>query len=465
MQVETTVTMVAAVSLSVPVACWAAVRGLSKRSGDYWFLGALCGGLGALLLVLRPAYPGMDPLLKYHVTQSGVFLALLLRWHAIEEELGVPYPVRNLGRDVLLFLAVFSGVYALGAVWLAVLFASGCNAWLSWRFFLAAKRLRAVVPTAGLALILVFAALLLLPFSAQFLLGLFGAYQEPVGPEMAASPMALVSFGISILANFAWVGVVVHRANALRERELLAHETAQRRARMSQQLARVEAKNSIGVMSTALAHELGQPLATMLTTAQLCQRGLRDGRSSLEQVQALLDNILAAVARCTAIIEKTRLAHPSQVRPDSRADVGEVILQCVALGAADAESAGVQVSVNLPSERVWVRIDPVHLSQILVNLLRNAVQAASEAQARRVFVQVTAAGLAVRIVVADTGAGVPADMLGRVGTPFFTTRPEGLGMGLAVSRELLAAYGGTLQLQNAASGGLQATLEVPLANA
>jgi C4-dicarboxylate-specific signal transduction histidine kinase len=199
----------------------------------------------------------------------------------------------------------------------------------------------------------------------------------------------------------------------------------------------------------------------MLTAAQLCRRMVTDGLVDTRSSAVLLENILAAVSRATAIIEKTRITHANLLGHDGFCDVAEIIDQSVALGVAEAEKVHAQVSVKHAAAVLRARIDPVHLSQVLANILRNAIQAVANSSIRRIFVTAEPAGDWVRITVTDTGPGISTTMQDKVGSLFFTTRQEGLGMGLAVCREILAKYGGTLDLQNADSGGLRVVLEVP----
>ena len=98
---------------------------------------------------------------------------------------------------------------------------------------------------------------------------------------------------------------------------------------------------------------------------------------------------------------------------------------------------------------------------MLANVLRNAVQALGNSPVRQIFIKAEPELKSIRITVTDTGPGISTAALERVGSLFFTTRQEGLGMGLAVSREILAGCGGALQLQNVETGGLRVTLEVP----
>jgi C4-dicarboxylate-specific signal transduction histidine kinase len=303
--------------------------------------------------------------------------------------------------------------------------------------------------------------MLMVSFSGTALFSLQGEPFRAVGTGHLVSATALISFGASVLTNFVWVGVVSYRTNEAREQRLLEHEREERRAQIGRELARVEAKSSIEVLSTGLAHELGQPLAAMLTAAQLCRRMVDDGLVDSRTASALLDSILSSVTRATAIIEMTRVTHLAASPSASVSDVAEIVEQTVALGASDAAAIGAQVSFNFAATPLRARIDPVHLSQVLANVLRNAVQALGNSPVRQIFIKAEPHGKSIRITVTDTGPGISTAALERVGSLFFTTRQEGLGMGLAVSREILAGCGGALELQNVETGGLRVTLEVP----
>ena len=461
MDVFTTLTMMVSISITVPIVAWVAVGAPRSGGGVYWFLAALFGGVGIGVALIRPSLSFVHPFILDQITNFGVFLAVLLRWRAMEEQLGKPCPWSRVGRDLAVFGAVLSVFYLLELDIARSVFLSLLYSYVAWKLFAASRALYREMPTLAVGLCVVFALMLMVSFSGTALFSLQGEPFRALGPGHLVNATALISFGASVLTNFVWVGVVSYRNNEAREQALLEVEREQRRAQVSRELARVEAKSSIEVLSTGLAHELGQPLAAMLTTAQLCRRMVDDGRVDNRAASALLDSILSSVTRATAIIEKTRITHLPAAPSASLSDVAEIIEQTVALEAPDAAAIGAQVSFNFAAMPLRARIDPVHLSQVLANVLRNAVQALRDSPVRQIFIKAEPAGKSILITVTDTGPGISTAVLERVGSLFFTTRQEGLGMGLAVSREILAGCGGTLQLQNAETGGLRVTLEVP----
>jgi hypothetical protein len=453
--------MMASISITVPIVAWLAVGAPRQGGGVYWFLATLCGGIGISIVLGRSYFPSLNSFIADQITNFGVFLALLLRWRAMEEQVGKSSPWSRVLIELGAFGGILSMLYLLDLDIARSVFLSFLYAFVAWQLFMASRVLYREMPTLAVGLCVVFSFMLMLSFTGTAFLSLQGNSFRAIGPGLMTSAVALISFAASVLTNFVWVGVVSFRANEARERQLLEYERSERRAHISRELARVEAKSSIEVMSTGLAHELGQPLAAMLTAAQLCRRMVTDGLVDTRSSAVLLENILAAVSRATAIIEKTRITHANLLGHDGFCDVAEIIDQSVALGVAEAEKVHAQVSVKHAAAVLRARIDPVHLSQVLANILRNAIQAVANSSIRRIFVTAEPAGDWVRITVTDTGPGVSAAMQDKVGSLFFTTRQDGLGMGLAVCREILAKYGGTLDLQNADSGGLRVVLEVP----
>lgn len=462
MHVPTALAMMASISVVVPLAGWVAVGAPRRGGGLYWFLATWFGGVGVGVIITRSFFPGLPTFFADQLTNFGVFLALLLRLRAMEEQIGKPCAWSQVLSDLAVFAAIVSALYLLELDIARSVFLSLLYAYISWKLFQAARQLYRQMPTVAIAVCIFFTFLMLLGFSAQVANSLQGEPFRAMGPGHAVNALALISFGASLLTNFVWVGVVSFRAHESREQRLLEYERAERQAHITRELARVEAKSSIEVMSTGLAHELGQPLAAMLTAAQLCRRMVADGMVDSRTAGALLESILSSVERATSIIEKTRITHANAHGADSVSNVAEAIEQCVALGAVEAEAARVHVSVTYGTAALRARIDPVHLSQVLANVLRNAIQALTNSPIRQVFVSAAPVGAFIRITITDTGPGISSAMLDKVGSLFYTTRQEGLGMGLAVCREILAGYGGTLELQNAETGGLRVTLEVPI---
>ena len=227
-------------------------------------------------------------------------------------------------------------------------------------------------------------------------------------------------------------------------------------ARLREELAHAARVNTIGQLSGALAHELKQPLTAILADAQSAQIMLNGGKLDLAELGAILVDICAADRRADAIIERARTfmkrsgmeLHPLRVE-DAARDV-------LAMVRGNAIAQGIAVDLALPADLPPVRADRVQLSQVLLNLVVNAMEAvcAPGVGERRVRIQAKHdGGGRVEVAVVDSGTGIPAAMMPRLFDAFVTTKQAGLGIGLALSRTIVQAHGGELQAQNNAGAG------------
>jgi two-component system, LuxR family, sensor kinase FixL len=146
--------------------------------------------------------------------------------------------------------------------------------------------------------------------------------------------------------------------------------------------------------------------------------------------------------------------------------VAELVSDVRALVRVEATARQVKLEAEVPGDLPLVRGDPVHLQQVLLNVILNGMDAINGASrgSRRVSVTALLDGAqTVEIAVSDTGSGIPADKLAHVFDPFFTTKPNGMGMGLPVSRTIIEAHGGRFWAENNSSGGATFRFTLPIA--
>ena len=150
-----------------------------------------------------------------------------------------------------------------------------------------------------------------------------------------------------------------------------------------------------------------------------------------------------------------------------RLDLGEVVAEVAALVRVDAATRQVKVDLEVPGDLPPVEGDRVHLQQVLLNLILNGMDALNGAAAedRRVSVAVACNGArTVEVAVSDSGTGIPAETLAQIFNPFFTTKPTGMGMGLAISRTIIEAHGGRIWAENRHGGGAAFRFTLPIAD-
>ena len=211
------------------------------------------------------------------------------------------------------------------------------------------------------------------------------------------------------------------------------------------------------MLASGVAHEIKNPLVAIKTFAQLLPRR-QDDPQFIDEFGRISSREIARIER---LLDRLRtFAQPSErphVRIDLRAPLGEAI---EVLEPTFAEK-GIRVDVALPAEPVFVVADHDGLKQLVLNLLINAHEATPTSGT--VMASVRREPAEAMLTVADTGDGIAPEMLDRIFEPFVTTKPWGTGLGLAISAGMAAMHGGTLRASNAAAGGAQFTLTLPLA--
>jgi C4-dicarboxylate-specific signal transduction histidine kinase len=207
----------------------------------------------------------------------------------------------------------------------------------------------------------------------------------------------------------------------------------------------------LGELSGALAHELNQPLTAILSNAQAAQQFLRRDGADLDEVQEILKDIVDEDKRASEVIRRLRVLLTKghvQLQP---LDLNELVQDVLKIMRADLLYNGVSVNTELAPELPVVNGDRVQLQQVLLNLMINGCDAMADTpkHERNLVVRTElVAGEGVRVSVADQGCGIPPNVRERVFEPFITTKKQGMGLGLAVCRTIIAAHGGKLWVEN-----------------
>ncbi|MFB4403470.1 ATP-binding protein [Pseudomonas inefficax] len=217
---------------------------------------------------------------------------------------------------------------------------------------------------------------------------------------------------------------------------------------------------ALGQMSAAMAHEINQPLTTQRMQLETLRLLLDHGRYD-EARQALepLEQMLTRMAALTSHLKT--FARNSPVGLRERLDLATVVDQALHLLEARIRSEEVEVALYL-ARPAWVRGDAIRLEQVLINLLRNALDAMADKRYKRLEIRIEPDGELWRLSVLDSGGGIAEADLAKVFDPFFTTKPvgEGLGLGLAISFGIVHEAGGQLQAENL-PGGARLSLTLP----
>jgi signal transduction histidine kinase len=222
---------------------------------------------------------------------------------------------------------------------------------------------------------------------------------------------------------------------------------------------------SIGDLASSLAHEINQPLAAILSTAQAARRMLGgDGLGAAQAGEALQD-IIAADKRAGEVIRRMRAMLKKGVVQMDLANLNDIVREAAHLVENDAIQRGASLALALAEALPPVRVDAVQLQQVALNLVSNAFDAVAEqpSTARRITVRTAHLEGQIELVVEDTGRGITVAEIEQIFEPFFTTKREGLGMGLAISRAIIQAHGGRLEAERRPGGGTMVRCTLPAA--
>ena len=250
-------------------------------------------------------------------------------------------------------------------------------------------------------------------------------------------------------------------AVVLDERERGAREAHEQRLQLTH-LSRVA---MLGEMSGGLAHELNQPLTAILSNAQAAQQLIaRNAMNDTEMLEILRD-IVASEQRAGEVISRLRALFKRGETRLQKLDANELVLEVLSLAHGDLATRSVRVELRLAAELPAIRGDRVQLEQVMLNLIMNASEAmaATENGRRRLKVRTAASDGSVHISFADRGSGFDPAVHERLFESYYTTKPQGLGLGLSISRSIVLAHGG--RLWGAGAPGQGATFHIALPTA
>lgn len=232
--------------------------------------------------------------------------------------------------------------------------------------------------------------------------------------------------------------------------------TARRQAELAVQqkqkeITHLSRVSMLGELSGALAHELNQPLTAILSNAQAAQRFLARDEVDLDEVREILDDIVDEDKRAREVILRLRVLMTSGEIQRLPVDINNVVREVGKLLRGDLYNQNIEFRTEFGVDLPLVSADPVQLQQVLINLIMNGCDAMSKtsAPARRLIVRTACRndGL-VQVSVIDQGAGIPDICLDRIFDALYTTKSQGMGLGLAICRNIVEANGGTLWAEN-----------------
>jgi two-component system, LuxR family, sensor kinase FixL len=265
--------------------------------------------------------------------------------------------------------------------------------------------------------------------------------------------------GTSLLHDPVVASVVVN------SRDVTARRRAEQEARQRQaELAHMLRVQTIDEMAAGLAHEINQPLSAIVSYASGAVRRLQTGSADPPTLLAVMEEITVQARRADEIVRRLRRFVRKQEPRTEPVNVNDLVREVAGLVDDDVRMHGVGLRLQLAAVPPVVQGDAVQLEQVILNLVRNGLEAMAQCRDgdRRLSICTSCAADAVEVAVADTGDGVAPSVAEKMFDPFFTTKPGGLGMGLAISRSIVEAHGGRLWATPGPGRGVTFRFRVPL---
>ena len=211
-------------------------------------------------------------------------------------------------------------------------------------------------------------------------------------------------------------------------------------------LARVSRVTTMGELTASLAHEIKQPIAAAITDAKTCLRWLGNDPSDVAEAREAAARIIKDATRASDIISRIRLLFQKGTPHQESVDVNEVIEEMIVLLRSEASRHSISIVSDLANDLPQIRGDRVQLQQVFMNLMLNGIEAMTDRQPPGTLVVKSQRGgnREILISISDTGIGLSPEQAGRIFNAFFTTKPDGTGMGLPISRSIIESHGGRL---------------------
>lgn len=270
--------------------------------------------------------------------------------------------------------------------------------------------------------------------------------------------VGIINTGISLVA----IAVTTYLSLKLVAAEAAIHDARER-------LTRIARVTSLGELTASIAHEVNQPLAAVMTSAGACRRWLATDPPNIEKAERAAERIAAEASRASEVIARVRGLASGKAPIRAAFDLGTLVQEIVGLARGQIDRNDILLRLYLPEDLPRVFGDRVQVGQVIGNLLLNAIDAVMADPARGHEIEVIASrtqgGSSVTLEVADSGIGFRGQEAERLFDAFWTTKQDGIGLGLTISRAIVEANGGRIWVEESELDGAALLFTLPVAPA
>ena len=280
-------------------------------------------------------------------------------------------------------------------------------------------------------------------------------FREPTAWERYSWQIALTLAVLLVQAGLISVLLLEHRRRRLAE--------VQSRQRMAE-LARVNRFSTAGELTASIAHEINQPLGSILANAEAAQTILKSPKPDIAEVSEILDDIIKDDQRAAEVIRRLRSLLKKAPFELEKLDLNDVARETVEFLSMLAIGRKVELVSVLTPDALPILGDRIQLQQVILNLVVNGIDAMRDTPTKNriISIQSSRAENFAELSVSDHGPGIPEDKLNEIFEPFFTSKAEGMGMGLSIARTIIEAHDGQIWAENRDHGGASFRIRLPL---
>lgn len=443
----------------LPLTVYLATSGLRDLQVYLWCAGSLAMGIGFVLVSSRGH---IATWLSFNLSQLLVICGYVVRTYSLRTDLPeTASTAKSIIRRYVWILSVYYAaycwmVYVDLAESLRLTAVYSFQVYLSADLYIVSRRAYKNVPISGATLITYMAILLLGTTVMKVCTLLMGIGSTAVFEVHVDQYVAFSSYFLSyVFGSFGFVQLKMYKIHSVKEKALQKNieleEILKEKNRLLRELSLSSRANVLGTMVVAIIHEISQPLTAMRIQMQLIKRSVTSAAE--HQLSKSTNSVLEGIARCDEIIKSLRGLFSKEGAEMSRLNLSALLREVVVIVSAEAKLRKVNIELDAQND-IYVLGEKHQLQTVFLNLIHNAFEAMREAEAgRRLGIALRKDKNEVICEISDTGAGIKQEQLASIFELYSTSKTEGMGMGLWLSKNILEVHGATIEAESLYAGG------------